>query len=204
MSDGPPTAGVSERPAADSAQQPLDETPASAIVSDTASADVVPPEPGDHLGGSQTATPGTADRQGRQMIEKTCNLWSERADFRCIPTTGATASDGSAVMDQGIALEAAQRYRGLEIDLGRLLTSRGNHVHQLRAGLLSFPIQQYVWSGPSLQVIRQSAEELCAIVGDALTLLPCPVDGKSSLTREQVTEALASLPDNIVLIQHTP
>ncbi len=138
------------------------------------------------------------------MKEKTCNLWTERADYRCIPTTGATAADGSAIMDTGPALEAAQRYRGLEIDLGRLLTSRGNHVHQLRPGLLSFPIQQYVWSGPSLQIIRRSAQELAAIVGHAVTLLPRPVGAKSNLTWEQVSEALASLPDNVIVIQRTP
>ncbi len=139
---------------------------------------------------------------GAQMREKTCNLWSERADFRCIPTTGATAPDGAALMDSGIAAEAARKYRGLETDLGRLLTSRGNHVHVLRPGLLSFPIQQYVWSGPSLQVIERSARELADIVGDATTLLPRPVTGEGSLTWDQVAAALASLPDNIIVVNH--
>ena len=138
------------------------------------------------------------------MREKTCNLWTERADYRCIPTTGATGSDGAAVMDSGIAREAARRYRGLETDLGRLLTARGNHVHVLRPGLVSFPIQQYVWSGPSLQVIERSAAELKEIVGEAVTLLPRPGCGEGGLPWEQVAGALSSLPDNVIVITHKP
>ncbi len=76
------------------------------------------------------------------MIEKVCNLWLESADYRCVPTTGAV-SDGEAVMDSGIALEAAEKYPSLPADLGRLLTSRGNHVHEVRPGIVSFPIKQY-------------------------------------------------------------
>ena len=136
------------------------------------------------------------------MIEKTCNLWLEKADFRCIPTSGAVA-DGEAVLDSPLAQDAVQRFQGLGHDLGRLLTQRGNHVHEIRPGLLSFPIKQYQWSGPALDVIRRSAEELAALVGDAKTLLPRPGCGPGELSWEDVAGALASLPDNIIVIQHT-
>ena len=135
-----------------------------------------------------------------KMQEKTCNLWSEKADYRCIPTTGATTDDGEAILESNVARQAAQRYAGLAVDLGRLLTSRGNHVHLIRPGLLSFPIQQYAWSGPSLQTIQRSAGELAAIVGDGKTLLPWP--GEGVLVREQVAQALSGLPDNIIVVQH--
>ena len=90
------------------------------------------------------------------MNETACNLWLERADYRCILTSGAVAN-GEAVLDTPSAREAAKRYQGLEIDLGRLLTSRGTHVHLVRPDLISFPIKQFQWSGPTVDVIRRSA-----------------------------------------------
>ena len=58
------------------------------------------------------------------MIEKACNLWLESAQWRCVPTSGATTPSGEAIMDAGIALEAVQRYQRLHADLGRLLAAR--------------------------------------------------------------------------------
>lgn len=135
------------------------------------------------------------------MIEKRCNLWIESAEYRCIPTTGATAG-GAAVMDRGIAKEAADRFAGLDLDFGRLLASRGNHVHLLRPGLLSFPIQQYLWSGPNLAIIERSVNELIPIVGNAKTLLPRPGCGPGELPWEEVAKVLARLPDNVIVIEH--
>ncbi|UCE58721.1 MAG: hypothetical protein JSU63_14910 [Phycisphaerales bacterium] len=137
------------------------------------------------------------------MNEKTCNLWSEPADWRCIPTTGALLDDGAAVMASGVALEAAQRYHHIEYDLGRLIAARGNHVHELRPGVASFPIQQFAWSGPNLPTIERSARELMTLVGDAKTLLPRPITPGASLTWEEIAAALSFLPDNIVVIQHS-
>ena len=94
------------------------------------------------------------------MNEKACNLWLEPAEYRCIPTTGALTSDGGAVMDSGLALEAKQRFRDLDVDLGRLVAARGNHVHLVRPGLVSFPVKQYQWSGTRLDIVQRSAHEL--------------------------------------------
>ncbi|MCK4659469.1 MAG: ADP-ribose-binding protein [Phycisphaerae bacterium] len=141
---------------------------------------------------------------GSKMKEKTCNLWRERADYRCLPTTGATNPDGTAVMTSAIAKEAAQRFNGLAADLGRLLTSRGNHVHVIRPGLLSFPVQQFAWSGPSLQVIAKSARELAALVGDSVTLLPRSGLCEGGLAWEDVAKVLESLPENIIVVKHIP
>jgi hypothetical protein len=133
----------------------------------------------------------------------TCNLWLERADYRCVPTSGSVRGDGTAVMDYGIAQEAARRFVDLEADLGRLLASRGNHVHLLRPGLLSFPIKQYAWSGPDLRIIQRSAQELCSMVGNARTLLPKPTLGETGgASWAQVAETLAFLPENIMIVDH--
>ncbi|HWL94076.1 MAG TPA: ADP-ribose-binding protein [Phycisphaerae bacterium] len=136
------------------------------------------------------------------MIEKDCNLWIESAQFRCIPTTGATSPDGTAIMDAGIAAEAARKFSGLDIDLGHLIKSRGNHVHVLRPGLLSFPMQQYAWAGPSLAIIDRSAKQLAAIVGEAKTLLPRPGCGPGQLNWDDVKKVLEFLPDNVIVIRH--
>jgi len=135
------------------------------------------------------------------MVEKVCNLWIEPADFRCIPTSGAV-SNGEAIMDEGIALEATKRFQSMPADLGRLLTSRGNHVHEIRPGVLSFPIKQYNWSSISLELITRSVSELSALVGKAKVLLPRPPLGDGDPTWDQVKAVLTSLPDNVVVIQH--
>ncbi len=136
------------------------------------------------------------------MQEKVCNLWMEPAEYRCIPTTGALTPEGEAVMDSPAAKEAAQRFHGLAEDLGRLIASRGNHVHLIRPGLVSFPIKQYAWSGPSVATIGRSAQELAALVGESKTLLPRPGCGPGELNWEEVAPALSSLPDNVIVIQH--
>lgn len=136
---------------------------------------------------------------GVAMTEKTCNLWLESADFRCILTTGAV-SGGEAVLESRSAKEAAVKFAGLASDLGRLLTSRGNHAHLVRPGLISFPIKQYQWSGPSAQIIERSARELMTLVGTAKTLLPRPGCDSGELAWESVKTALTFLPENIIIV----
>ncbi len=136
------------------------------------------------------------------MNEKVCNPWLEPADYRCIPCSGAVTSNGLAVMDSGLALEAKQRFRDLDVDLGRLLSSRGNHCHLFRPGLVSFPVKQYQWSELDLDIVRRSARELCTLVGDAKTLFPRPTSAEANLSWDEVAKVLDFLPDNIVVIQH--
>ncbi len=111
------------------------------------------------------------------MMEKVCNLWLEPADYRCILTTGVLTPDGMAVMDAGVAKEAAQKFSGIEIDLGRALSSRGNHVHEIRPGILNFPIQQFEWSGPGLTIIARAGHALVELVGESKALRPRPDPG---------------------------
>ncbi len=135
------------------------------------------------------------------MTEKVCNLWVEPAEYRCVLTSGAVASDGTALMDSGSAMEAKKKFANIELDLGRALTSRGNHVQVLRPKLLSFPIKQYEWSGPDINVIERSARELLEIVKEAITLIPCPVGPDDAISWEDVAKRLAFLPDNIIIVK---
>ncbi len=134
------------------------------------------------------------------MVEKPCDLWLENAEYRCILTNGALTGEGEAILDTPSALQAATRYHGLASDLGRLIASRGNHVHLIRAGVVSFPARQYQWAKPSPQIIERSARELAELVGTAKTLLPRPGCGDGELTWEAVCPLLASLPDNVFVI----
>ena len=135
------------------------------------------------------------------MIQKTCNLWLERAEYRCILTSGAVGGDGDALLESRAAREAASKFAGLAGDLGRLIQARGNHVHLIRPGLCAFPIKQFQWSGPTLQVIQRSAHELAELVGKAITLLPRPGCGPGELPLADVVNALSFLPDNIVVVE---
>jgi hypothetical protein len=137
------------------------------------------------------------------MQEKVCDIWLEPADYRCILTSGAITGNGEAVLDPGEAQQAAQKFQGLALDLGRLIAARGNHVHLIRPGLVSFPIRQYDWAKPSLQIIERSARELAGLVGTAKTLLPRPGCGQDALTWETVAPVLSSLLDNIIVIRRS-
>jgi hypothetical protein len=136
------------------------------------------------------------------MIEKACNLWIEPADFRCILTSAAVAN-GEAVLESRSARAAGEKFAGLAGDLGRMLTARGNHVHLIRPGLCSFPIKQYQWSGPDLNLITRSARELAELVGTAKTLLPRPGCGDGELAWDAVSKAITFLPDTIVAVTET-
>lgn len=135
------------------------------------------------------------------MIEKVCNLWIEKADYRCIPCSGAV-EEGEAVMKSGIALDASKKYPSLPGDLGRVLTSRGNHVHEIRPGMLSFPVKQYEWQAIQIPIVARSANELKELVGDKKTLLPRPHLTPNDPPWEKIAEALGELPDNIIVVQH--
>jgi hypothetical protein len=132
------------------------------------------------------------------MTEKNCDLWLERADYRCILTSAAVAN-GEAVLETSSSRQAAAKFAGISTDLARLLTSRGNHVHEIRPGLCSFPIKQYQWASPTLAIIERSAKELAALVGDKTTVLPRPGCAPGELNWEDVKKVLEFLPDNIVV-----
>lgn len=132
------------------------------------------------------------------MIEKFCNLWADPAKYRCVPTNG-TVSKGEAVMNSGIALEAAQKFIGLSSDLGRLITSRGNHVQIIRPEIVAFPVKQYEWQEVVPKIVKRSIQELLELVGDNRTLLPRFLD-KHNTAWQEIENMLLSLPDTIIVI----
>lgn len=134
------------------------------------------------------------------MLETTGNLWTTSADWRVITTNGDVKTNGACVMGRGCALEARERFPGIDHVLGRMITGLGNHVHILKAGLLSFPVKHH-WRDPAdVNLIRQSAIELLDLhnsgqIGGRV-LLPRPGCGNGGLNWTEVKPVLEAILDN--------
>ena len=98
------------------------------------------------------------------MIEIRGNIWEQECNWLCITTNGIIKKDGSAVMGRGIALQAKQRYPGIEKVLAEKIRSRGNVVSSLikKDGhwLISFPTKHNWKDKSNIDLIKSSAEQL--------------------------------------------
>ncbi len=141
------------------------------------------------------------------MLEETGDLWTIPADARCITTNGVTNQAGKAIMGSGCALEAKNRYPGIDSYLGSLLKAQGNHVHALTAfspNLLTFPTKND-WRKPSdLDLISRSCDELMGKLDQepwTRVLIPRPGCGAGQLDWDiEVRPAIFSLLDDRVVI----
>ena len=126
------------------------------------------------------------------MKEVHGNLWDTLADAIVITTNGATRKDGAAIMGRGVALQAKQRYPGIEYVLGRLIRENGNHVNMIVHNIprvISFPVKDHWRQRADLKLINQSAAELVQLVnlGSSLSydlqtiVLPRPGCGNGKL-----------------------
>ena len=130
------------------------------------------------------------------MIELTGNLWDYygRAII-AITTSGSVTRDGRAVLGWGCARQAAERCAGLADHLGELIRGRGNHVHNLGGGLVSFPVEETAWSVPDQRLIARSAfelRELADLEGWEVIVVPLPGCGGGGLKWPEVREILAA------------
>lgn len=148
------------------------------------------------------------------MIEVHGDLWAEPANLYVITTNGAVRRDGAAVMGRGVALQAKQRFSGIERKLGAAIRSQGNHVHWLGlrddsfAGLMSFPVKHH-WREPAdLALIEQSAGELVKLLDDWCTrdwetytvAMPRPGCGNGQLDWVDVAPLLVPMLDDRFVI----
>jgi hypothetical protein len=117
----------------------------------------------------------------------------------CITTNGLVNRKGDTVMGRGCALQAAERFPGLSLHLGKLLAREGNHVHLLEEGLVSFPVEESPWANPDLRLIRRSAEELRAMAdrhGWTRVVVPRPGCGGGGLAWSEVRPLLEDILDD--------
>lgn len=127
------------------------------------------------------------------------NIWDHPAPIKCITTNGIVKADGRLVMGKGVALQAAERYPGLDLALGRYVTQYGNRpCYFQNIGLISFPTK-HDWHDPSsLSLIYASAQEVLSIswtynLKDII--LPPPGCGNGGLRWEQVGPVLSQVFD---------
>ena len=138
------------------------------------------------------------------MVEAVGNIWDYlgRAVI-AITTNGHITRKGDAVFGRGCARQARERFPGLPKRLGELLCTRGNHVHLLMPGIVSFPVEDSPWAVPDPSLIRRSAAELRALVdheGWPLVIVPRPGCGGGGLCWEEVRPLLADLFDDRFLV----
>jgi len=150
------------------------------------------------------------------MLEAYGNIWDIAKeghwDAVVITTNGYVRKDGAAVMGRGIALEAAQRYPGLEYELGEKLRNFGNHTYPFfyndKQDLLTLPVKptffgpnhQPGWKAKAqLPIILQSISEMLILVNRYHwmdILMPRPGCGFGQLKWEDVKPKIESLLDN--------
>jgi len=95
------------------------------------------------------------------MIEVTGNIWEHLGNaIIAITTNGSLTRDGRAVLGRGVARQALKYLPDLPQRLGTMLLAKGNHVHELGEGVVSFPVEETAWSLPDLGLIARSAREL--------------------------------------------
>lgn len=142
------------------------------------------------------------------VIEWEGELWQLLSGgIVAITTNGFVTPQGLAVLGRGCAREARERFPDLPGILGELLSRRGNHVHYLGHGLVSFPVEESPFENPDLHLIRRSAAELVALAdhhGWTRVAVPRPGCGGGGLSWRDVRPLLAPLFDDRFLIVAKP
>lgn len=129
------------------------------------------------------------------MREVIGDLWEYLGrGILAITTNGSVTPDGRAILGRGVAGQAAERFPDLTRDLGEMLRTRGNHVHELPGGLVSFPVEESPWSLPDPRLIERSARELQELADRnnwPLVVVPRPGCGGGGLDWQSVAPLLA-------------
>ncbi len=142
------------------------------------------------------------------MRELEGDIWDMPCKFRVITTNCQIRQNGKLVMGKGIALQARERYPGIDYTLGKLVAAGGNHVYVLHEeGIVSFPTK-WDWRRQSdLELIRRSALELSHLLRSVLrkedtVLLPPPGCGNGGLMWKDVKPVIAPLLDHHYIVVH--
>lgn len=145
------------------------------------------------------------------------DLWSLWADAYCVTTNGDWNARRRAVMGRGVALQAKQRFPEVDLLLGHLLRKNGNvvqeigHWHPFSPAsikpptiLVAFPVKHHWYERADLDLIRQSAEQLMALVEQnkwGRVLLPRPGCGNGQRDWEtEVKPVLEGILDERIVV----
>lgn len=141
--------------------------------------------------------------------------WVGRARAICVTTNGDVNQRGEAVMGRGVALQAAQRWPGIEMVLGSSIRRYGNIVRVLgfvgeeRTWIISFPVKHHWRSKADMGLILSSARQLRTVAemseltgSDRLIALPRPGCGSGGLSWTDVKPLIAPLlGDRFVIVE---
>ncbi|HIJ89052.1 MAG TPA: ADP-ribose-binding protein [Desulfuromonadales bacterium] len=139
------------------------------------------------------------------MFEIEGDIWAYAPPaVTAITTNGSLTSDGRAIFGRGVARQAALRRPELAYKLGSLIKEKGNHVFDLGAGVVSFPVEESPWSLPDVRIIARSAQELRQLAdlsGWEKIIVPRPGCGGGGLAWEDVRPLLVTwFDDRFVII----
>jgi hypothetical protein len=146
------------------------------------------------------------------VIESITDFWSNPSKLKFITTNGVVNPSGRAVMGKGIALEAAQRIKGIDQSLGVAIATNGNHVNFL--GLVnsvyyfSFPTKHFWKDKSDLELVRRSIGEMFniwSVMGKEQpglsVCIPRPGCGNGGLDWDkQVRPLMSFLPDSFTVV----
>lgn len=134
------------------------------------------------------------------MIEITGNIWEYLGKaVIAITTNGQVTRQGKANLGNGCARQAGRFFPDLPFRLGALIAEKGNHVHFLGDGLVSFPVEETPWSAPDLRLIARSALELRTLSeerGWTKIIVPRPGCGGGGLSWSEVKPKIDSVFDD--------
>jgi len=145
------------------------------------------------------------------MIEAHGDLWEYPADAYVITTNGAVRKDGAAVMGRGVALQAKQKFPGIDRELGRLLSNYGFNCWIVNKDpiVISFPVKFHWNEKADPLLIMKSLYELWDIVTNMLArkenmvvAMPRPGCGNGQLKWEDIKPLVSFLDDRFVVVNN--
>ena len=112
------------------------------------------------------------------MKETTGDIWDfhKQGKWIVITTNGTVKNNGEAVMGRGLALQAAKKFPGLALRLGKVIKQTGNYLHHDGStGLIFFPVKHNWWERADMVLIEESTKELLDLFNNHITDYPFPI-----------------------------
>jgi hypothetical protein len=98
------------------------------------------------------------------MRVDTGDLWTYPADVRVITTNGVVQENGDLIMGKGTALQAKERYPGIERVLGQLVINNGNNPASYTSPdgvrIWTFPVKWHWSKDADMELIAHSCHRL--------------------------------------------
>ena len=133
------------------------------------------------------------------------NIWDYFGEYSSIviPTNGSIKRNGAAVMGKGLALQARERFKGIDKILGGLLQSYGEIPFLLPYNLISFPTKWEWYEKADLKLIAASANILAGMISIyklGLIYMPKIGCGNGGLLWEEVEPILEKLNRSVIIV----